>query len=77
VTLAAEGDGTRVTYNYTVEIGGKVAAVGGRMIEGAARVVVGQFFSRLAAQVSPAAPGAPGTARGGWWNRLLAALGLR
>ncbi|MPY69327.1 MAG: molybdopterin-dependent oxidoreductase [Alphaproteobacteria bacterium] len=74
VTLAAEGDGTRVTYNYTVEIGGKVAAVGGRMIEGAARVVVGQFFSRLAAQVSG---GAPGAARGGWWNRLLAALGLR
>jgi 2-furoyl-CoA dehydrogenase large subunit len=74
VTLAAEGDGTRVTYNYTVEIGGKVAAVGGRMIEGAARVVVGQFFSRLAAQVSG---GAAAPARGGWWSRLLAALGLR
>jgi 2-furoyl-CoA dehydrogenase large subunit len=74
VTLRAEGEGTRVSYSYTVEISGKVAAVGGRMIEGASRVVVGQFFERLARQVNGGAPGASG---GGWWQRLLAALGLR
>ena len=74
VTLAEEGDGTRVTYDYSIEISGKVAAIGGRMLEGATKVVVGQFFARLAAQVGgEAAPAASGS----WWQRLLAAIGLR
>ncbi|MEE8333117.1 MAG: molybdopterin cofactor-binding domain-containing protein, partial [Alphaproteobacteria bacterium] len=51
VRLEASDGGTRVTYDYTVEVGGKVAAVGGRMIEGASKIVVGQFFQRLTAQV--------------------------
>ena len=45
--LAAEQGGTRVDYDYSVEISGKVAAVGGRMLEGAARMVIGQFFEHL------------------------------
>jgi 2-furoyl-CoA dehydrogenase large subunit len=71
VRLAAEGTGTRVTYEYGVEISGKVAAVGGRMIEGAARLVVGQFFDRLAAQMGGTPP--PSVS---WWRRLLRALGV-
>jgi 2-furoyl-CoA dehydrogenase large subunit len=74
VRLAAEGAGTRVSYDYSIEISGKVAAVGGRMLEGAARVVVGQFFQRLVSQVGDKAPGA--AAGVSWWRRLLAALGL-
>ena len=65
VRLEAKDGGTHVTYDYTVGISGKVAAVGGRMLEGASKVVVGQFFQRLIAQVeSPAetsAAPAPGT----------------
>jgi 2-furoyl-CoA dehydrogenase large subunit len=68
VRLSAEQNGTRVAYDYTVEIGGKVAAVGGRMLEGAANIVIGQFFTRLAAQVGGGA--AP------WWRLLLRKLGL-
>lgn len=70
VRLAAEGDGTRVSYDYSVSISGKVAAVGGRLLEGAARVVVGQFFERLAAQVG----GKP--VAESWWRRLLRMLGI-
>ena len=69
VRLSPADGGTRVTYDYTVEIGGKVAAVGGRMLEGAAKVVVDQFFARLAAQVA----GAPAES---WWRQLLRKLGL-
>jgi 2-furoyl-CoA dehydrogenase large subunit len=73
VRLTPEGEGTRVNYRYSVEIGGKVAAIGGRMLEGAAKVVVGQFFERLTRQVGGAA--APAAA-GSWWRRLLRALGI-
>jgi len=58
VSLAPEDGGTRISYTYGVEIGGKVASVGGRMIKRAAQMVIGQFFerlSRIAAGDTPAA----------------------
>jgi 2-furoyl-CoA dehydrogenase large subunit len=48
IRLTATEDGTRVDYVYAVLIGGKVAAVGGRLLDGAARGVIGQIFKRLA-----------------------------
>ncbi len=36
--------------SYTAEIGGKVASIGGRLLDGAARVIIGQFFAALARQ---------------------------
>ena len=39
---------TRISYTYEAGIGGKVASVGGRLLDGAARVVIGQFFKALA-----------------------------
>jgi 2-furoyl-CoA dehydrogenase large subunit len=48
VRLEASGQGTRVHYRYDAGVGGKVASVGGRMLDGAARLLIGQFFDRLA-----------------------------
>ncbi len=49
VTLTeVEGGGTNVAYAYEAEIGGKVASVGGRLLDGAANVVIGEFFRALA-----------------------------
>ena len=49
VTLEDLGGGrTRISYSYEAGIGGKVASVGGRLLDGAARVVIGQFFKALA-----------------------------
>jgi 2-furoyl-CoA dehydrogenase large subunit len=70
--LTPEAQGTRVRYDYAFEITGKVAAVGGRMLDGAARVVIGQFFERLIAQVG----GQSAPASLSWWKRLLKALGM-
>ena len=70
VRLEPDATGTRITYDYTVETTGKVAAVGGRMLEGATRIVIGQFFERLGAQV-----GGP-VASVSWWQRLLRLVGL-
>jgi 2-furoyl-CoA dehydrogenase large subunit len=76
VRLEPQADGTRVSYDYEVEVTGKVAAVGGRMLEGAARLLIRQFFERLAAQVGgDHRPGGPGASKS-WWRRALRSLGL-
>ncbi|WP_422073189.1 xanthine dehydrogenase family protein molybdopterin-binding subunit [Tranquillimonas rosea] len=48
VTLTETENGTQITYRYEAEIGGKVASVGGRLLDGAANVVIGEFFRALA-----------------------------
>jgi 2-furoyl-CoA dehydrogenase large subunit len=71
VRFSPDGQGTRIDYDYAVEISGKVAAVGGRMLDGATKVLIGQFFHRLTAEL-----GAGGAPKLGWWRRLLKALGF-
>ncbi len=70
VRLEATAEGTRLHYDYAAQVGGKVAAVGSRMLEGAARIVLAQLFESLGRQ-------ATGTRRRGWWPRLLERLGVR
>src|SRR5262249_60160284 len=49
VTLTPDGDGgTIIAYTYEAALGGKVAAVGGRLLDGATRVIFKQFFAELA-----------------------------
>jgi 2-furoyl-CoA dehydrogenase large subunit len=67
ITLSEEGAGTTISYNYHAEIGGKVAAVGGRLLDGAARLIIGQFFEALARKVG-------GKGEMGWLARLHALL---
>lgn len=67
VRLAEQDGGTRLDYDYGVEVSGKVAAVGSRMLESAARMVLQQLFEQLGRQA--AGGGTP--ARASWWRRLL------
>nr|WP_299594898.1 molybdopterin cofactor-binding domain-containing protein [Sphingomonas bacterium] len=48
VTLTQDGGKTTIAYTYEAAVGGKVASIGGRLLDGAARVVIGQFFDALA-----------------------------
>ena len=64
VTLVDERGVTRVGWRYEAAIGGKVASIGGRLLDGAARVIIGRFFAALAVRA-----GGGGTPRG-WWRRL-------
>jgi 2-furoyl-CoA dehydrogenase large subunit len=49
--------GTRLDYDYAVTATGKVVSVGGRLLDGAAAIIIRQFFERLARQLNPdAAP---------------------
>ena len=56
VDLKAEGEGTLVSYNGSVQVGGPVAAVGQRMVQGAARMMTRQLFGAVSAE-AVAAPG--------------------
>jgi 2-furoyl-CoA dehydrogenase large subunit len=73
VRLTPAGEGTKIDYDYTVEISGTVAAVGGRMLDGATKVLIKQFFQRLVTEMQ-GVPGAGLTLP--WWRRLLQALGF-
>jgi 2-furoyl-CoA dehydrogenase large subunit len=72
VELAAVGSGTRLRYDYDAQVSGKVAAVGSRMLEGAAKVVLHQLFEALGREASGSRVG-----RQGWWARIIRAVARR
>jgi carbon monoxide dehydrogenase subunit G len=47
----AEG-GTRMTYNVEAQIGGKLAQLGGRLINGVAKKYADEFFANFAKQLA-------------------------
>jgi 2-furoyl-CoA dehydrogenase large subunit len=55
VRLVPKGNATRLTYVYRAEVGGKVAAVGQRMLGTVTRVLIAQFFRALERRVAPRA----------------------
>ena len=54
--LANDGGGTVLSYAVEAQIGGKLAQLGQRLVNGAAKKLADQFFERFAASVNPAAP---------------------
>ncbi|CAG9269224.1 CoxG family protein [Paraburkholderia caribensis] len=53
VTLEPEGDdATKLTYTATAQVGGKLAQIGSRLVDGAARKLAGEFFRRLGEQLT-------------------------
>jgi 2-furoyl-CoA dehydrogenase large subunit len=69
----AEG-GTRLSYHYEASVGGKVAAVGGRLLDGAARIVISQFFKALGRRANgDTAAARPGSRLGIWLAHVLGA----
>jgi uncharacterized protein len=59
VRLSYSGDDTVLEYNANANVGGKLAQVGQRLIDGAAKSVADEFFSRFSAVMQPPAPPAP------------------
>src|SRR5215472_4470236 len=55
VALEAKEGGTQIGYTVRAQVGGKLAQVGSRLIDGAAAKVADDFFARLAAHLSPPA----------------------
>lgn len=82
VTLEAMGDGTRLTYAVDANVGGKIAQLGSRIIDGFSKKLADQFFENFKSALEPqtedeeeeaAIGGADETniKRKGWFRRLI------
>jgi carbon monoxide dehydrogenase subunit G len=56
VSLAEEGDATLLSYTAKADVGGKLAQLGSRLIDGTAKKMADEFFSNFSQQVVPPAP---------------------
>ena len=56
VRLTDEGAATLLSYTVQAQVGGKMAQLGARLIDASARQMAEAFFTRFAAQLTPAAP---------------------
>jgi uncharacterized protein len=54
VRLVEDGDGTILKYEVKADVGGKLAQLGGRLIDATARKLAGEFFGKFGAVVGPA-----------------------
>lgn len=54
--LVEEGSETLLRYQGTAQVGGMIAGVGQRLVQGAARMVVRKFFEALSSHLASTAP---------------------
>ncbi|MCK5778132.1 MAG: carbon monoxide dehydrogenase subunit G [Rhodospirillales bacterium] len=47
VTLTEDGDGTILKYDVDADVGGKLAQIGGRLLEGTSKKLAGEFFDNF------------------------------
>ncbi|MBL8524373.1 MAG: carbon monoxide dehydrogenase subunit G [Betaproteobacteria bacterium] len=59
VDLVDEGGGTRLTYKANAQVGGKLAQVGSRLIDAAAKKMAGDFFSKFSDKLGGSKAPAP------------------
>lgn len=62
VRLAEDGDATVLTYEADAQVGGKLAQVGARLIDAAAKKLADDFFGRFAEDIAVPAEAAPAPA---------------
>ncbi|MCC6949699.1 MAG: carbon monoxide dehydrogenase subunit G [Bradyrhizobiaceae bacterium] len=79
VTITPDGDGSVLNYTADAQIGGRLAQLGSRMVEGTTRKLADEFFSRFSDAVgrTPEQAEAPATGKAragqGWSGWLVAA----
>jgi carbon monoxide dehydrogenase subunit G len=61
VTLSANEPGTRIDYQVKSQVGGKLAQIGSRLVDGAAAKVADDFFARFVDRLGGAPVGAKST----------------
>ncbi|HEX4766849.1 MAG TPA: carbon monoxide dehydrogenase subunit G [Lichenihabitans sp.] len=52
VTLSEVEEGTKLSYDVQANVGGKIAQMGARLIDGVAKKTADQFFANFAAEVA-------------------------
>ena len=81
--MTADGTGTKLTYEVEASVGGKIAQLGSRIIDGFAKNLAEEFFNRFQSAVegpdqeAPAeaedasTEGTQDTPKKGWFRRLI------
>src|SRR5262245_24679636 len=59
INLEHRGDATLISYGGDAQIGGTIAGVGQRMLQGAAKMMASQFFTAIGAEAKTAPDEAP------------------
>jgi carbon monoxide dehydrogenase subunit G len=59
VTLREDAGDTLLAYNVDAQVGGKIAQVGARLIDGTAKKLADEFFGKFAGMVGSPPPAAP------------------
>ena len=88
VTLREDGADTLLSYNVDAQVGGKIAQVGARLIDGTAKKLADEFFSKFATMVggpapaeaavtavAPPAPAASAAAQRGYKHWIIIGIG--
>lgn len=57
LTLSVNGAGTDVAYDGEVQVGGTIAAVGQRLMDTTAKMLIKRFFDKLASEATVAGAG--------------------
>ena len=77
VTLKPVEEGTELHYEVDAKVGGKLAQLGSRIIDGFAKKMADQFFTRLQNALEPPEEGSedaaaePSEHKKGWFKRLV------
>ena len=78
VRLEADGKATILNYTVKADVGGKLAQLGGRLIESTAKKLAGDFFEKFGSIVGkPLAPPeveAVAATPGGWLSKIFGAI---
>ncbi len=78
VRLEADGKATILNYTVKADVGGKLAQLGGRLIESTAKKLAGDFFEKFGSIVGkPLAPPeveAAAATPGGWLSKIFGAI---
>ena len=76
VRLEEEGENTILHYDVKAQVGGKIAQLGGRLIDSTAKKLAGQFFDNFSSIVAPPPEGeekaeaADGNKKG-WFGKMF------
>ena len=77
VRLEADGDATILHYTVKADVGGKLAQLGGRLIDATATKLAGEFFEKFGSIVGPTAvPEKEPADKKGWLGKIAGALSV-
>ena len=71
VRLEADGDATILHYEVQAQVGGKLAQLGGRLIDATAKKLAGEFFNNFGATFAPAVVAEAAPEKTGWLKKVF------